>query len=189
MPHNQEEAPGGEGARDIDPDQTAEMLDQINRELTDAVRERDDAMEKWKRALADFQNYQRRALLNEQEAKRQGVTSVLMSVLPILDHFEQALAPEAMRGSPEQFAAGVAAIQSELLRALGAHGVNPIAPGAGDEFDPHLHQAISQQPAPPATADSRVQPGQVISTLQTGYALGDRVVRPAKVVVAAPPQQ
>lgn len=167
------------------PEDTGAMLDQINQELTDAIRERDEANERWKRALADFQNYQRRALSNEQEAKRQGVTAVLMSILPVLDHFEQALSPEASRGSAEQVMKGVTVIRGELLKALEAHGIRLIQPQPGAEFDPNAHQAISQMPAP--GGDGGVAPGQILNTFQAGYALGDRIIRPAKVVVAVAP--
>lgn len=165
-----------------DPDETAALLDQISAELSDAVKSRDDAMEKWKRALADFQNYQRRALTNEQEAKRQGITAVLHTVLPVLDHFDIALSPEARSGSVDQIVQGVTAIRAELIKALEVHGIRVINPAPGADFDPNQHQAIVTQPAPPG-----VDPGRIVSTFQAGYALGDRILRPAKVAVAAAP--
>lgn len=143
--------------------------------------ERDEAVTQWKRALADFQNYQRRSLTNEQEAKRQGVTGVLTSVLPVLDHFDLALAqpmPSHSDDSSRKILEGVRAIRAELLRVLENHGVTLIQPRPGDEFDPNRHSAIMQQPG------EGVPPGHVSATFQPGYSLGDRVIRSAKVAVA-----
>ena len=140
--------------------------------------ERDEAVTQWKRALADFQNYQRRSLTNEQEAKRQGVTGVLTSVLPVLDHFDLALAQPAPDEVSRKIVDGVKTIRAELLRVLEGHGVSVIQPRPGDEFDPNFHSAIMQQVA------KGVAPGHVSATFQPGYALGDRVIRSAKVAVA-----
>lgn len=140
--------------------------------------ERDQAQGDFKRALADFQNYQRRAALNEQEAKRQGVTSVLGSVLPVLDHFDLALTQAASDDSSRRILDGVKLIRAEFVRALEAHGVKLISPQPNDEFDPNMHSAIMQQPV------KGVKPGRVSSTFQPGYSMGDRVIRSAKVAVA-----
>jgi molecular chaperone GrpE len=79
--------------------------------------------------------------------------------------------------SAEQIASGVKVIRDELFRVLQKHGVSLIEPAAGDEFDPHRHQAVTQM------QDESVQPGHVVRSLQTGYALNDRVIRPASVAV------
>jgi molecular chaperone GrpE len=73
---------------------------------------------------------------------------------------------------------GVKVIRQELLKALESGGVTVISPQPGDEFDPNRHSAIMQQPA------EGVEPGRVSATFQPGYALGDRVIRSAKVAVA-----
>src|SRR6185295_12223080 len=80
---------GGEqdGAGPNDGGHADEALEQTAALVQSLTAEREDALEKWKRALADFQNYQRRALENEREARRQGATSVLQSIIPVLDHF------------------------------------------------------------------------------------------------------
>ncbi len=140
--------------------------------------ERDDAVTQWKRALADFQNYQRRALQNEQEAKKQGTTSVLMSVLPVLDHFDLALTQQTPDEASKKILHGVQVIRAELLRVLENHGVTVLNPKPNDEFDPNRHSAIMQQ------AVEGVLPGHVSATFQPGYAMGERVIRSAKVAVA-----
>lgn len=130
------------------------------------------------RALADFQNYQRRALSNEQEAKVQGRTAVVQSLLTLLDHFDIALSQDHSKATAEQIVGGVKMIREEFIRVLQSHGVGLINPARGDEFTPGRHEAIMQQAA------DGVESGRVVSTFQMGYTLGERVVRPAKVAVA-----
>lgn len=140
--------------------------------------ERDEAMTQWKRALADFQNFQRRAAANEAEARRQGVVGVVGSVLPVLDHFDVALTQPTPDDASRRIMEGVKVIRTELIRALENHGVTVIAPRPGDAFDPNLHAALLQQAA------EGVAPGDVSASFQVGYSIGDRVIRPAKVAVA-----
>lgn len=130
------------------------------------------------RALADFQNYQRRALANEQEAKVQGRTGVVQSLLSLLDHFDIALSQDHANATAEQILGGVRMIREEFIRVLQAQGVGLINPVRGEVFTPGRHEAIMQQAA------EGVPSGHVVSMFQMGYTLGDRVVRPAKVSVA-----
>jgi molecular chaperone GrpE len=147
--------------------------------------ELDAANDKYLRALADFQNFQRRARLNEEEARRQAMAGVLMSIVPVLDHFDIALEQMGKAreggGGADGVLEGMRAIRAELVKALGSHGVSVISPVPGEPFDPHRHQAVTHQPA----GGSGVEPGHVLASFQAGYALGDRVIRPAKVAVAA----
>ncbi len=140
--------------------------------------ELDEARNRNVRMLADYQNYQRRALQNELAAKADGVSSVVRSIVSVVDHFDLALAQDPSKASAEQIITGVRVIREELVRALAQHGVVLIAPAKGDEFTPGRHEAIMQQPA------EGVAPGHVVSTFQPGFALGERILRPAKVAIA-----
>lgn len=159
----------GDGA--IDLDAVLEQLDQL-------TRERDELKDRATRALADFTNYQRRAALNEQEARRQGLSSVIHSLLAPLDHLDLALQQDPDAVTAAQLKQGVQSARDEVLRALASHGVEPIRPAPGDEFTPGRHEAMLEQPA------AGVAPGRISQMFQTGYALGERVLRPAKVAVA-----
>jgi molecular chaperone GrpE len=138
----------------------------------------DELDSKYKRTLADFQNYQRRALQNESEAKTQGTAGAVRAILPVIDHFDLALQQDPSKVSAAQIFGGVKVIRDEFNRVLAALGVAPIVPVPNDEFDPMRHEAVMQQPA------EGVAPGHVTATLQTGYAFGGRTLRPAKVSVA-----
>jgi molecular chaperone GrpE len=157
-------------ACEADPDETADLIDQLQRE-------RDEFESKYLHALAEAQNTLRRSRLNEREATRQGADAVVRSVIPVLDHFDLALGHDAAGSTAEQIIEGVRVIRDELMKALSAQGVGVIDPKKNDEFDPNQHEAMLQQP------DPDTDPGCIVSTYQVGYTLGDRVIRPAKVIV------
>lgn len=144
--------------------------------------ELDDTRNKLLRTVADYQNSQRRALQNEQQAKADGVSRIVSDVATILDHFDLAIGQDPAKVTPEQLIGGVRVIREELVKILGRNGVSLIAPQPNDEFEPGRHEAVMQQPA------EGIQPGRIVSTFQPGFLLtmltGERVIRPAKVAVA-----
>ena len=79
-----------------------------------------------------------------------------------------------------QVIGGVEMIKTEFVRVLSNQGVQPLVPGAGDEFDPLRHEAIER------TSETNVETGRVVETRSPGYSMGERVIRPAKVVISAP---
>lgn len=147
-------------------------------ELARLTAERDELLEKYQRSLADFRNYQQRALQNERESRRQGQADVVASVIRILDFFELALGQDPEKATAAAIIGGVGMIRDELLRSLTSHGVSLVEPRVNEEFDPLRHQAVQQM------AREGVEPGHVSQVMQTGYAIADRVLRPAKVAVA-----
>lgn len=168
---------------DVDPEEIIAHTERL-RALEDRLRaEIDEWKSKYQRALADFTNYQRRSIENEREARRQGVISVVQGLLGVLDNFDLALRTDPKAVSAEQIAQGVTLIKSQLMQALSAIGVGVIEPRPGDEFDPHRHEAVVQIPA------AEIEPGRVAASFQAGYILGDRVLRPAKVSIATPPDE
>jgi molecular chaperone GrpE len=170
-------APGNQGAdrREPEPDvpDVAAYEDLLN-DLAKTSLERDQAKADYLRALAEYQNYQRRALGNEAEARRQGVMSVLNSVLPVMDHFDMALNQRVDTEAAQRVVDGVKVIKAELVRALERHGVGVINPAMGDEPDHARHSVLMHRAA------DGVEPGRISGVMQ----LGDRVVRPAMVTVA-----
>lgn len=165
--------------KNVAPDQEGDdAVSALEEKVASLERELEEAKSLRLRALADFQNYQRRSIQNEEEAKRQGAASVLRTVINALDHFDQALA-QGDKLSSEQALAGLKLIRDEIVRALeNNHSVTIIKPAANDEFTPGRHEALAQMPR------EGVEPGRVVEVYQPGYALGDRVLRAAKVIVA-----
>lgn len=143
--------------------------------------ERDDFEGKFKRALADFQNAQRRSAIEQQQAREHGKISVIERLLPVLDQFDMALSQGLSGNDADAIAMGVRLIRDEMMRAVQSIGVTIVAPQANDEFDPGRHEAMTYQPA------EGVEPGRVAATYRFGYAMGDRLIRPAQVTLASQP--
>jgi molecular chaperone GrpE len=144
------------------------------------------AAEYWDRLLrvtADFENYKKRVARERQEASRYAFLPLLERLVPVLDHFEMALnaAQNAKDDALTAFHEGMSMIHQQLRTALTDSGLEEIH-ALGQPFDPNWHEAVSQQP----TAD--VPEGQVTQELRKGYRYRDRLVRPARVVVAKHPK-
>jgi molecular chaperone GrpE len=129
------------------------------------------------RAKAEAENVRRRAEEETSKARKFAIESFAESLLPVRDSLEAALAlPNATNA---QLLEGVQATLRQLTQSLDRNRVLPIEPPAGTRFDPHQHQAIS---VVPADQDANT----VVTVLQKGYLIADRVLRPALVTVAAP---
>jgi molecular chaperone GrpE len=138
--------------------------------------ERDEAIDRWKRTAADFDNFRKRATREREEFVTFANERLVKELLPILDDLERALvaATEHQEAALED---GVRLVHQSLEGLLSRQGLKEI--DAVGKFDPHVHEALLSQP-------SEAEEGSVIDVVQKGYKLGDRVVRPARVVVAAP---
>jgi len=133
------------------------------------------------RAKAEAENTRRRAEEEMAKARKFAVEGFAESLLPVCDSLEAAIALQTSDSpaTPEQMLEGVHATLRQLNAALERNKVLPINPPAGTKFDPHQHQAISMVPAD-------AEANTVVSVLQKGYLIADRVLRPALVMVAAP---
>jgi len=157
-----------------------EEIGELHALLAALEAERDDLRAKYQRALADCQNMQRRSAEDVDAARQRGVESVIASVITALDNFDQALSLDPEKVPVAQVLQGVRLIQQELLRVVQRNGGAIIEPRPNDEFDPMRHEALLREPS------EDVGPGRIVRVYQPGYAIGARVVRPAKVVVAPP---
>jgi molecular chaperone GrpE len=133
------------------------------------------------RAAAEAQNTRRRADEEMSKARKFAVESFAESLLAVADSLEAGLAHKD--ATPEQIKEGAEATLRQLKSTLERNKVMQIDPPAGTRFDPHQHQAISVVPPPPGSTQ---EANTVVSVLQKGYLISDRVLRPALVTVAAP---
>jgi molecular chaperone GrpE len=131
--------------------------------------------EAWLRALADAENARKRAQGDIAQARKYAAERMVEDLLPVMDSLEAAL--RAGGADPEALRAGVELTRKQLQSAFERAGVAELSPEPGQRFDPHRHQAM-------ATAESDQEPNTVLSVLQKGYTLHDRIVRPALVTVA-----
>jgi len=156
---------------DESPEQQIATLSKQVQELTD----------KHLRAVAEHQNYVRRAAAERAEAVRYAPADLVKDLLTVVDDIERTLAAIPEDEAPS-VVEGVRLIYDNLIKTLEAHHVERIT-AVGQPFDPACHQAMMQQPS----ADQ--PPNTVIEEYQAGYKLCDRVIRPAKVVVSTAPAQ
>lgn len=174
--HDEPQVDGGEpqaaGAAPAEPEQgvTQEMY-------TAAQTQAQEYLEGWQRARAEFANYKKRVEREMKDSYGSAAGSVLKDILPVLDDFERAMSnvPEQLQDDP--WVGGVGMILRKLNKVLEDYNVTVIDP-TGQPFDPNRHEAIGTEDS------SDVATGYVTATMQKGYVLGDRVLRPALVRVA-----
>jgi molecular chaperone GrpE len=133
------------------------------------------------RYAADAENTRRRAERESNDARAYAIQKFARDLLGVADNLARAMqaTPASEDPTVKNFVVGVELTAKELQQAFERNGLRKLEPGKGDKFDPNLHQAMLEQPA------TDVPGGSVIQTLQPGYDLFGRIVRPAMVVVAA----
>ncbi len=141
----------------------------------------DEHWERLVRMTADFDNYKKRAAREKQDAIKYANESLLEKLIPVLDNFDAAMtAATAPAANTDSLKMGVQMIHNQLKSTMRDAGLEEIE-AAKQKFDPHWHEAVSQQ-------ESRDVPeGEVIQQLRKGYKLRDRLVRPATVIVSRKP--
>jgi molecular chaperone GrpE len=151
------------------PDDPASLKAQLDEE-----REKAQAyMQSWQRAAADYQNFKRRVEEERSETARFANASLIINLLPLLDDLERALQNVDIALSGLTWVDGIRLIHRKFQSVLEMAGVTEIE-ADGHPFDPAVHEAVAQVPGPE---------GKIVSVAQKGYRLGDRVIRPAMVVV------
>ncbi|MGD9774151.1 nucleotide exchange factor GrpE [Diaphorobacter sp.] len=177
MSDNQNPAPAPEEIEAAMAANAADELARLQGELAELKAKSADLADQFLRAKAEADNTRRRAEDEVSKARKFGIESFAESLLPVCDSLDAALAIE--NATAAQLREGSDATLRQLTAALERNKVVPINPAAGAKFDPHLHQAISVVP-------STQEANTIVSVLQKGYLIADRVLRPALVTVAAP---
>jgi molecular chaperone GrpE len=167
-------APGG-AAEHVDG--AAELQDDLD-ELGALAAKRDEYLALAQRTQADFENYRKRVARESAVAHERGVAKLAKELLPAIDNLDRALGAAA---SDDPLLDGVRLVRSELSAGLARVGVESFSP-LGEPFDPSVHEAMASVPQPP---EGGAASGTVVEVYQDGYRLGDAVIRPARVVVAA----
>lgn len=150
-------------------------------ELAAARREAQEWRDKHLRALADQRNMQARQQREREESLRFAEAALIRELLIVLDDLDRTLRETKPTAQTQPVLDGVSMVREKFVKVLRSHGVERIA-ALHQPFDPELHEAILQQP----TADHA--PGTVVMELESGYRMHERVLRPARVAVAAKPE-
>jgi molecular chaperone GrpE len=173
-PHNRA---SGDGPRTSMPDDEIAEIEGDLDELVKTAKQRDDYLALAQRTQADFENYRKRVAREAAAARDRGVGSLAKELLPALDNLDRALEAAA---EDDPLLQGVRLVRTELKAALARAGIQSFCP-LGEQFDPSLHEAVATAAQPPGGAAS----GIVVEVYQDGYRLGEGILRPARVVVAA----
>ncbi|MBB6454329.1 molecular chaperone GrpE [Salirhabdus euzebyi] len=150
--------------------------DSLQAELSKVQQEKDELYQKLLRAQADFDNFRRRAKKEREADLKYKSQELVTELLPVVDNFDRALKLEVNEDTMQGFVDGMNMVYRQLTQALEKAGVEEIK-SEGEQFDPHLHQAVMQE------SDDSKEPNTVMEVLQKGYILKDRVIRPAMVKV------
>jgi molecular chaperone GrpE len=150
-------------------------------ELKTLARERDDYLKRLQRAVADYQNLLKRMDKLREMARYDLVRSLAEEVLPAADSLALALDAARQAQGDDNIVRGLELVEKDLNRAFERLGMQPVQ-AVGQTFDPRYHEAAMQEPT------DAVPPNTVVRELRKGFMLGDRLLRPSRVVVAVAPQ-
>jgi molecular chaperone GrpE len=177
-PHRAPEppAPGPEPPAAADAPQPAEQNG--SEEFARVAAERDDYLDALQRLKAEFENYRRRTERDREAVVVGAQREFVRGLLPVMDNLERAVA--ALGDRAGEIVAGLEMVRGQLAGLLAGHGVEEIEAG-GEAFDPNVHEAVAQIPAPEHPE------GAVVEVIEKGYRISDHVLRPSRVVVAAAP--
>ena len=143
--------------------------------LAAVTAERDEYLDLVQRVQADFENYRKRSVREQERLVAHAHERLVRELLPVLDDLERAL-EAAERHEEAQLVEGVKLVEKSLRASLAKEGLAEI--DTDGPFDPHVHEALLTQPSDAGAS------GSILEVVQRGYRVGDRVVRPARVIVA-----
>jgi len=136
-----------------------------------------EAKDKYLRLFAEFENFKKRNMRERIELMKTAAQDTMKVILPVLDDFDRAKKSAEDESSSEELSEGVLMVYNKLYSVLGSKGLSPME-STGEVFDPEIHEAITEIPAP-----NEEMKGKVIDTVENGYYLNDKIIRFAKVVV------
>ena len=169
------EGVGAGHAPPADLEKLEEQVSSLEERAALLEKERDEHLDDLKRVAAEFENYRKRVARDQASLAARAHERLVKELLPVLDNLERALEAATEHEKGDRLEEGVRLVQRELQQALGKEGLVEIE--TNGHFDPHVHEALLSQP-------SDQDEGAILEVLQKGYRLGDRVLRPARVVIS-----
>lgn len=157
---------------------TFDEYDALEKEIESLQAEVEEQKDGWLRARADLENYRKRVQRDAARSYQDAMTSILKIFLNVADDLERALRNKPEVQVAEKWVDGIELIHQKLLNQMKNQGVERLDVKPGDEFDPNIHEAITQEDSPD------FEEGQIIDVVQPGYKIADRIIRPAMVRVA-----
>jgi len=157
---------------------TFDEFDAMEKKITALQAEAEEKQDQYLRTRADFENYKKRVLRDATRSYQDAMSSVMKIFLSVADDLERALKNRPEGEEVDSWLNGIELIQQKLMNQMKNQGVERMDVNPGDEFDPNIHEAITQEDHPDFTE------GQIIDVVQPGYRISDRIIRPAMVRVA-----
>jgi molecular chaperone GrpE len=174
----------GQGFQQIEPgsqpqtqEELASQVSELQLKLEAEQKKSEEYLDALRRAQADFINYKRRSIQEQQEARAAAEVAVIERLLPLLDDLGRALEAAPAEYADQPWVEGIFLVRKRLFAALEQLGVRQVGK-VGEAFDPHVHDALMTQ------SGSDAPMGTVVQVTRSGYALGERIIRPAQVIVA-----
>lgn len=157
---------------------TFDEYDALEKELASLRTELDETKDSWLRTRADFENYKKRIQRDAARSHQDTMANILKIFLTASDDLERALKNKPEGQEVKSWVNGIELILQKLTNQMKGLGVERLDIHPGDEFDPNIHEAITQEENPD------FEEGQIIEVVQPGYRISDRIIRPAMVRVA-----
>ncbi len=155
------------------------VVKKLREKLQKAVEEKQEYLEGWQRARADFANFKKEEASMHVDREQRITANLTEAIIPTLDSFEMALGSASFKSADPQWQKGISALYQGLVGSLAQVGIKQFSP-KGEVFDPHKHEALREV----ATEDAALE--HTIETVErSGYSIGERIIRPAQVSVYA----
>jgi len=181
--HEEQETPASQAADQGDESPTMVALtydeyDALEKEIESLREDLEEQKDGWLRTRADFENYKKRVQRDAERSYQDAMTSVIKAFLSVSDDLERALKNQPEDQEMNSWVSGIELIHQKLMNQVKNLGVERLEVKPGDEFDPNIHEAITQEENPD------FEEGQIIDVIQPGYKISTRIIRPAMVRVA-----
>jgi molecular chaperone GrpE len=158
-------------------DESANTIVDLQLQLEAEKKKNEECLDALRRMQADFINYKRRSVQEQQEARASAESSVIERLLPVLDDLGRALDATPTEYADQSWVEGIFLVRRRLFNTLEQMGVRQVG-NVGEAFDPHIHDALMTQ------SGTGSPMGTVVQVTRSGYAMGERIIRPAQVIVA-----
>ena len=175
MANNPEEYLNSDEEQPVNPGGAETTSANLEKELAEAKKKAEEYLASWQRSQADFANYRRRAEQDKTDLGKYANANLFCDILPVLDDLELALNHIPEEYAKTDWVKGVRLVERKFKSILEKQGVKPVC-ALGMSFDPNLHEAIKQE---------KGKEGAVIAEVQKGYTLGERLLRPSRVIVGS----
>lgn len=139
----------------------------------------DEYLDQLQRVQAEFENYRKRVIKEKEEFRKYVLEGFLYELLDVVDNIQRAVGVSGQNHSYDSLIKGINILEKQFLELLKSQGATPLNVNVGDKFNPHIHHAVSHEASGEYPVDT------IIKITQQGYNIGDRVLRPAMVVVSS----